>query len=285
MAQGGGFGSVAGATAVVTGAASGIGYALTTRLLADGARVVMADVEADALHAAAEAAGAVGEVLPVVTDVRDSASVDALAARTADAYVLAQLVFANAGVAVSGATWDMTTDDWNWVLGVNVLGVAHMLRSFVPPLIGAGVRGHVCITASVAGYLNQPGFGAYNASKHAVVAIAESLAGDLREAGHPIGVTLLAPWFVRTRLSQAARNRPADLAEATPASDFMRGVSARLGGWGDTTQQPEEVAELALDAIARGQFAVFPYEPSKRAVRDRIDAVLAGGVAEFYLPS
>jgi NAD(P)-dependent dehydrogenase (short-subunit alcohol dehydrogenase family) len=270
---------------VVTGAASGIGHALTMRLLAQGARVVMADVEADALHAAAEVAGAAGEVLPVVTDVRDASSVDALAARTADAYGTAQLIFPNAGVSVSGATWDMTADDWSWVLGVNVFGVAHMVRSFVPPLVATGARGHVCITASVAGYMNQPGFGAYNASKHAVVAIAESLAGDLREAGHPIGVTLLAPWFVRTKLAQAGRNRPRELADATPPSDFMRGVSARLGTWGDTTQQPDEVAALALDAIARGQFAVFPYEPSKEAVRDRIDAVLAGGVMDFYLPS
>ena len=276
--------SFGGTNAVVTGAASGIGRALTERLLAEGARVVMADVEQSALDTAAADLQARGEVLPVVTDVRDPAAVNALAARATDAFGPVQLVFANAGVAVSGATWEVTSDDWSWVLGVNVLGVANLVRAFVPPLIAAGESGHVCITASVAGYLNQPGFGAYNASKHAVVAIAESLAADLREAGHPIGVTLLAPWFVRTQLAQSGRNRPGDLADATPPSEFMEQVSGRLGSWSDTAQGPEEIADLALAAIRDGRFAVFPYAPSADAVRRRIETIIAGGVMEFYLP-
>jgi NAD(P)-dependent dehydrogenase (short-subunit alcohol dehydrogenase family) len=272
-------------TAVVTGAASGIGLALTKRLLGAGARVVMADVEPGALDAAAADAATLGEVLAVAVDVRDAAAVQALAARTTNAFGLADLVFANAGVSVSGATWEVTADDWQWILGVNVLGVANMVRSFVPPLIATGQAGHLCITASVAGYLNQPGFGAYNASKHAVVGLAESLAADLREAGHPIGVTLLAPWFVRTRLADAGRNRPTDLADATPRGEFSQGISARLGLWSDSTQTPEQVAELALAAVEEGRFAVFPYEPSRDAVRARIESVLDGGIADFYLPS
>ena len=272
-------------TAVVTGAASGIGLALTRQLLAEGARVVMADVEQSALEAAAQEVAGRGDVLPVAVDVRDAAAVDALAGRTAEELGVAQFVFANAGVSVSGATWDMTADDWQWILGVNVLGVAHVVRSFVPPLIASGLPGNVCVTASVAGYLNQPGFGAYNATKHAVVGIAESLAADLREAGHPIDVTLLAPWFVRTKLAQAGRNRPAELADATPPTDFSKGISARLGAWGDTTQTAEQVADLALRAIESGRFAVFPYEPSREAVRARIESVLDGGIADFYLPS
>lgn len=273
-----------GRAAVVTGAASGIGLALTTSLLAAGARVVMADVEPGALEDAAAALAGAGDVLPVAVDVRDAAAVDALAARAEDAFGVVSLVFANAGVSVSGATWDTTPDDWQWILGVNVLGVAHVVHAFVPRLVAAGVPGDVCITASVAGYLNQPGFGAYNASKHAVVGIAESLAADLREAGHPIGVTLLAPWFVRTKLAQAARNRPAELADATAPTDYSRAISAKLGTWGDTTQTPEHVAALALEAIEQRRFAVFPYEPSREAVRGRIDAVLDGGIADFYLP-
>ena len=278
-------GDFAGSTAVVTGAASGIGLALTKRLLAAGARVVMADVEQGALDVAAAEVAPDGEVLPVTVDVRDADAIDALAARTTQELGVARFVFANAGISVSGATWDMTADDWQWILGVNVLGVAHTVRSFVPPLIESGLSGNVCITASVAGYLNQPGFGAYNASKQAVVGIAESLAADLREAAHPIGVTLLAPWFVRTKLAHAARNRPAELADATAPTDFSRGISARLGMWGDTTQTAQEVAELALRAIEEGRFAVFPYEPSREAVRARIESVLDGGIADFYLPS
>ena len=276
--------SFTGRTAVVTGAASGIGKALTLRLLGQGARVVMADVETDALQAAAREAGALGEVFPVVVDVAEPAAVDALAAETTQAFGVAHLIFANAGVSVSGATWDVTPDDWAWTLAVNVLGVAHLVRAFVPPLIASGEPGHVCITGSIAGFLNQPGFGAYNASKHAVVGIAETLATDLREAGHPIGVTLLAPWFVRTRLGQAARNRPAELGTPTPTGDFMASVSARLGTWSHTTQDPDEIAVLALDAIRSGRFAVFPYAPSTDAVRRRIDAVIAGDVLGIHLP-
>jgi NAD(P)-dependent dehydrogenase (short-subunit alcohol dehydrogenase family) len=278
-------GMFAGRTAVVTGAASGIGLALTKRLLGAGARVVMADVEQAALDVSAAELAAEGEVLAITVDVRDPLAIDALAARTAEAFGVAQLIFPNAGVSVSGATWDVTADDWQWALGVNVLGVANMVRAFVPPLLASGQAGHVCITASVAGYVNQPGFGAYNASKAAVVGLAESLAADLREAGHPIGVTLLAPWFVRTQLANAGRNRPADLSDATPRTDFSAAISAKLGTWGDTTQTPEHVAELALAAIEEGRFAVFPYEPSRDAVRARIEAVLNGGIADFYLPS
>jgi NAD(P)-dependent dehydrogenase (short-subunit alcohol dehydrogenase family) len=269
---------------VVTGAASGIGLALTKRLLAEGVRVAMADIEQGALDGVAAELAAIGEVLPIAIDVRDPKAVDALATRVADELGVAQHVFANAGISVSGATWDMTADDWQWILGVNVLGVAHVVRSFVPPLIESGLHGNVCMTASVAGYLNQPGFGAYNASKHAVVAIAESLAADLREAGVPITVTLLAPWFVRTKLAQAGRNRPADLADATAPTEFSRGISARLGAWGDTTQTADHVADLAVEAVVAGRFAVFPYEPSREAVRARIESVLGGGIADFYLP-
>jgi NAD(P)-dependent dehydrogenase (short-subunit alcohol dehydrogenase family) len=276
----------AGRAAVVSGAASGIGLALTTRLVAAGARVVMADVESAALDEAAAMLSADGaEVLPVVTDVRDAVAVDALAAQASEAYGVVQYVFANAGVSVGGATWDVTADDWQWIMGVNVFGVAHMVRAFVPPLVASGVPGRVCVTASVAGYLNQPGFGAYNATKHAVVGIAESLAADLREIASPVGVTLLAPWFVRTRIAEGARNRPADLADATAPTDYSRSVSSRLGAWSHTTHTADQVAELALAAIAAGRFAVFPYEPSRDAVRARIESVLDGGIADFYLPS
>lgn len=274
-----------GATAVVTGAASGIGYELTTQLLAAGARVVMADVEAAALQTAAATASALGEVLAVALDVRDPAAIDDLAARTEAAFGPAQLVFPNAGISVSGALWDMTVDDWNWVLGVNVLGVANMVRTFVPRLIASGRPGHVCITGSLAGYLNQPGYGAYNASKHAVIAIAESLAGDLREAGHPIGVTVVAPWFVTTKLAQSNRNRPAELADATVPGELMRAVFARLGAVKGTSQTPDVVAALALEAVRADRFAVFPFEPSKAAIRERFETVLDGGVMGFYLPS
>jgi NAD(P)-dependent dehydrogenase (short-subunit alcohol dehydrogenase family) len=247
--------------------------------------VVMADVEATALDQAASDASGLGEVLAVRVDVRDPAAIDDLAKRATDAFATPQLVFANAGIAVSGAIWDMTPDDWNWVLGVNVVGVANMVRSFVPKMIASGQPGHVCITGSLAGYMNQPGFGAYNASKHAAIAIAETLAGDLREAGHPIGVTVVAPWFVSTKLGQSGRNRPPELADATKSSSLMLSIRERLGALAATTQSPELVASLAVDAVKANRFSVFPLESSTEAVRERFECVLDGRVAGFYLPN
>ncbi len=274
---------VAGSTAVVTGAASGIGRALTERLLGAGVRVVMADVEAAALDAAAAAQGSRGEVLPAVVDVRDAAALEAVAASAARHFgAPVQLVFANAGVSVSGATWDTTADDWEWILGVNVRGVANTVRAFLPPLLASGLPGHVCITGSVASYTNQPGFGAYNATKHAVAAFAETLAAELRLAEHPVGVTLLAPWFVSTNIARSDRNRPAELAATSAASELMRRVREHLGAMGGTAQDADATAAVALDAIRTGRFAAFTYEPSRQVVRNRFEAVLAGDVLGLY---
>lgn len=273
-----------GKTAIVTGAASGIGYELTTQMLAQGARVVMADIEAHALDAAAKTAAELGEVLAVRTDVTDHAAVEALATRVDDAFGPPQLVFANAGVSASGAAWESTLDDWQWLWSVNVTGAVHCVRSFVPRMIDAGRPGHVCITGSLAGYINQPGFAAYNASKAAVTALAETLAADLREAGHPIGVSVVAPWFVMTRLPQSARNRPAGLDDVAPPSEFMRMVWSKLASMQDVALTASDVARIVIDAVLAGEFAVFPYAPSRDALTARVDALLAGDLLGLYLP-
>jgi len=273
-----------GKTAVVTGAASGIGFALTKRMLNEGARVVMADIEADALDKAAASAGDLGEVLAVRTDVTDGAAVESMAARVDDAFGPPQLVFANAGVTATGASWESTLDDWQWMWSVNVNGAVNCVRSFVPRMIAAPRPGHVCITGSLAGYINQPGFAAYNASKAAVPALAETLAADLREAGHPIGVSVVAPWFVMTRLSQSARNRPAALDETAPISDFMHDVWSKLASMKDVALTADVVADIVVDAVKEGRFAVFPYEPSRDALRARVDKLLDGDVLGLYLP-
>jgi NAD(P)-dependent dehydrogenase (short-subunit alcohol dehydrogenase family) len=275
---------LAGKTAVVTGAASGIGFELTKQMLALGARVVMADIEDPALEEAAAAAGEIGDVLPVRTDVTDAQAVEALAAQTDAAFGPPQLVFANAGVTASGAAWESTPHDWQWMWQVNVNGAVHCVRSFVPRMIAANRPGHVCITGSLAGYINQPGFAAYNASKAAVTALAETLAADLREAGHPIGVSVVAPWFVTTRLTQSARNRPAALHDAAPVSEFMHAVWAKLSGMRAVALTAPDVATTVLDGITSGRFAIFPYEPSREALRARVDALLDGDVLGMYLP-
>ena len=273
-----------GATAVVTGAASGIGFELTKRMLRDGARVAMADIEDAALDKAAAEAGELGEVLSVRTDVTDAAAVEAMAARVDDAFGAPQLVFANAGVTATGAAWESTVDDWQWMWSVNVNGAVHCVRSFVPRMIAAGRPGHVCITGSLAGYINQPGFAAYNASKAAVTALAETLAADLIEAGHPIGVSVVAPWFVMTRLAQSARNRPAALDDTAPVSAFMQDVWSKLASMKDVALTAVDVADIVVDAVKAGRFAVFPYEPSREALRARVDRLLDGDVLGLYLP-
>jgi NAD(P)-dependent dehydrogenase (short-subunit alcohol dehydrogenase family) len=243
----------------------------------------MADIEADALT---QAVGSVapGAVLAVPTDVSDAAAVEHLAVEAEAALGPVRLVCANAGVTTSGATWESTPDDWEWLWRVNVLGVVHTVRAFVPRMIAAAEPAHVCITGSLAGYLNQPGFGAYNASKHAVTAIAESLAADLDAAGHPIGVTIVAPWFVQTRLAQSARNRPRDLGDAAAVSDYMRRIWSTLSPYRDLSQTPEEIADRAVDAVVAGRFSVFPFAPSTAAVRARFEAVLEGRSLGLYVP-
>jgi NAD(P)-dependent dehydrogenase (short-subunit alcohol dehydrogenase family) len=276
---------LAGKTAVVTGAASGIGLELTKRLLREGARVVMTDIEAATLDASAAAAGELGEVLAVRTDVTDAAAVEAMAARVDETFGPPQLVFANAGVSASGAAWESTLDDWQWLWSVNVNGALNCVRSFVPRMIATGEHGHVCITGSLAGYINQPGFAAYNASKAAVTGLAETLAADLREAGHPIGVSVVAPWFVMTRLAQSARNRPAALNDSAPTSSFMRDVWSKLGSMQDVALTAVDVAGTVIDAIKAGRFAIFPYEPSRDALRARVESLLDGDVLGLYLPA
>ncbi len=274
-----------GAVAVVTGGASGIGLALARRALAEGARVVLADVEEAALdRAVAELSTNGNQVWGVRTDVSDASSVEALAREVSERHGDVRVVFANAGVTASGAMWESTIDDWRWMLDVNVMGTVHCVRSFVPRMIDAGLPAHVCITGSLAGYLNQPGFGAYNASKHAVVAIAETLAADLREAGHAIGVTVVAPWFVSTRLAQSARNRPSALTDATVASPYMQALWGKLAAYREIAQTADEVAAQTVDAVKADRFSVFPFPPSIDAVRARFEAVLGGDVLGLYQP-
>ena len=260
--------------AVVTGAASGIGFGLARRFASDGMKVVMADVEEPALKSAADELESDGaEVLPVVTDVSDHDAVQALAAATFDRFGTAHIVCNNAGIGTGGPTWTVTEAQWRWIIGVNLMGVVHGIQAFVPRFIEQG-EGHVVNTASAAGLLSGPGMSPYFATKHAVVALSESLAADLAMAGADVGVSVLCPGFVRTRIQESDRNRPADVVafeEQSPDLEARREfMNAAIAGGMD----PAEVAEHVVAAIRAKKLHIFTHPEMITAIRQRFTTIL-----------
>jgi NAD(P)-dependent dehydrogenase (short-subunit alcohol dehydrogenase family) len=269
---------LSGKVAVVTGAASGIGLALCRRFGADGMRVMMADVEEPALAAAARGLAAEGiEAATSVTDVSDAGSVDALARATLERFGAAHVVCNNAGVAGGGLAWELPLPAWNWIVGVNLYGVVHGIRSFVPHLVAQG-EGHVVNTASMAGLLGSPGLSAYCATKHAVVGVSESLKHDLAAIGSPVGVSVLCPGFVRTRIAEADRNWPARYGpppepDDGPLAEQMReAISGAIASGLD----PAVIAEAVRDAIVAGRFWILTHPEFNDAVVGRYREAVAG---------
>ena len=261
--------------AVVSGAASGIGRALAGAFAAEGMRVVLADVEAAALDEAAHAITRGGaQAIAVRTDVSKAEQVEALAAAAEKAFGAMHVVCNNAGVAVSGLSWTHTIADWEWVLGVNLWGVIHGVRTFVPRLLAAGAEAHIVNTASMAGLLSAPGMAIYDVSKHGVVTLSESLYHELRMLGAPIGVSVLCPGFVSTRIMDSKRNRPAGLADTAPpiaGSEQLEEVARGLVAAGTP---PERVAAIVVEAIRAGRFWILPHPEWKAQVRTRLEDVL-----------
>ncbi|HEX9992874.1 MAG TPA: SDR family NAD(P)-dependent oxidoreductase [Acidimicrobiales bacterium] len=271
-------GDLLGRVAVVTGAASGIGRAMAERFAAEGMRVVMADVERPALEEAAGALGGAGaEVLAVPTDVSDPDQVDALARAAVDAFGAVDVVCNNAGVGGGGQLWEVPLGDWRWVLGVNLWGVIHGIRSFVPLLVDQD-EGHVVNTASMAGLTSPPFMGPYNVSKHAVVTLSETLHAELAMRGSKVGVTVLCPGWVNTRIAESDRNRPAELAAEQPAAgpdrEAIRGVLRTFLAAG---MDPADVAAQVVDAVRTGRFYLLTHEEWSGMVEQRLRAIAEGG--------
>jgi NAD(P)-dependent dehydrogenase (short-subunit alcohol dehydrogenase family) len=266
----------AGKVAVVTGAAGGIGLALAERFAASGLSVVLADVDGEALDVAADTIAATGvEVLAVPTDVSDESAVQDLAAATMDRFGAAHIVCNNAGVSSMADPWTGPISSWEWVVGVNMWGVIHGVRAFLPILVGQG-DGHIVNTASIAGLL--PGLApAYDATKHAVVALTEDLYTTLAMTGLPIGVSVLCPGWVRTGIMDADRNWPAHLGERPPdafGADIMGNHVRRAIAEGLT---PEAVADMVADAVTALRFWVFPH-PAFVEVAERRWQTIAEGL-------
>jgi NAD(P)-dependent dehydrogenase (short-subunit alcohol dehydrogenase family) len=282
--------SFAGKVAVVTGGASGIGLALARRFAAEGMRVVVADVEADALAEAAKGLAdefGADNVADHVTDVRDPEALDALADATFDRFGAAHVLCNNAGVGLGGLAWTIPADRWRWIVDVNLMGVVNGIRSFVPRMIEQG-EGHVVNTASVAGIVTAPAMSPYVATKHAVVGLSESLHFDLQITGAPIGVSVLCPEWVQTRIFESERNRPDGVSEMTmptaagdaplPEGGIGSMLETLVGGGID----PAEVAGKVLDAIVTGRFWIFTHDTSVASAARRHRAIEEDGQPTFW---
>ena len=246
--------------AVITGGASGMGLAFAHRFAAAGMKVAIGDIEEPALEAAvAELVASGAEVFGSRCDVTDIDSFRRFAADAEEAFGPAHVVCLNAGVAGGGEMVDLTLSDWNWVLGVNLWGVVHGLDIYLKGLVARN-EGHVVVTASVAGHTSFPGIGPYNASKHAVSAIAETLHNELVVAGSDVGVTSLCPGFVATGIFDSGRNRPEHLLDALaelPSEEQLERRQMIQEWMAQNAKDPTEVADLIHDAVLEQTFWVF----------------------------
>ena len=263
--------------AVITGAASGIGRALAERCVQEGMKAVLADVEVQALtktEADMKAAGA--RVLAVPTDVSQAKDVEVLAHKTLDAFGAVHVLCNNAGVVVGTGTsiWESTIADWEWVMGVNLWGVIHGMRVFVPIMLAQDTACHIVNTASMAGLISHPGSGVYMVTKHGVVTLSETLYHELVQRGANVKVSVLCPGFVTTRIMEAVRNRPVHLPATQPLSpayaarrDAMRqGVQAGM--------PPAHVAEAVFKALRADKFYILTHPEYKERVRTRMEDIL-----------
>ena len=270
-----------GKIAVITGAASGFGreFALLGARL--GMKLVLADVQPlQETEAAARAIGA--EVVAQHCDVRDGAQVDALAQAAMQRFGAVHLVFNNAGVGAGGLLWESSQADWEWVLGVNLWGVIHGVRAFTPLMLACAKQdpayeGHIVNTASMAGLLTPPLMGVYNVSKHAVVALTETLYHDLALVGAPIGVSVLCPYFVPTGIGQSHRARPDDAqSDAAPTRSQQVAQASLEKAVSSGKFSAADVARLSFDAIREQRFYIYSHPQSLGDVQRRVEDILQG---------
>jgi NAD(P)-dependent dehydrogenase (short-subunit alcohol dehydrogenase family) len=265
---------LAGKTAFVTGGASGIGLAMGRAFAEAGMKVMLADIETDALAAAVKSLHNVGPaVRSVICDVGDPASVEYAAKASFDAFGNVHVVCNNAGVAAGGGIDNISLDNWRWVIDVNLMGVVHGVRSFLPHIRSHGEGGHIVNTASMAGMINGMGFSPYAATKFAVVSMSEGLAPQLKPLG--IGVSVLCPGFVRTGIGESGRNRPDRYGQAqpldpnSPAAAMVAEIAARL----QAGLEPSVVAAKVLDAVRNDELYIFTHPEMREPVDERFKAI------------
>ena len=273
--------SFQGKTAVITGAASGFGLE-TSRLAAQaGMNVVMADVQQDALDRAAAEIQALGaKVLPFRLDVSKGEQVEAMGRATLERFGAPHLVFNNAGVGSGGLIWEHTQKDWEWVIGVNLMGVAHGIRVFTPLMLDAAKKdasyeGHIVNTASMAGLVNMPNMASYNVTKQGVVSMSETLYQDLSLVTDQIHCSVLCPFFVPTGIHNSERNRPAEMTERilpTKSQLIAKALGEKAVTSGKLTAA--QIAQMVMDAVANNKFYIYSHPHALGAVQTRLEDIM-----------
>ncbi|HYL88053.1 MAG TPA: SDR family NAD(P)-dependent oxidoreductase [Burkholderiales bacterium] len=261
-----------GKVAAVTGAASGLGRAMALAFADEGMPVALGDVsDTSDVFAAVEAKGV--SAISMKLDVSNAAEVEAFAAMVERDLGPTFLVCNNAGVSPLGAAWETSLGDWQWIVGVNLWGVIHGIRSFVPRLMQRN-QGHVVNTASVAGIINPPGSGAYNVTKHAVVALSETLHHDLRERGSAVGVSVLCPAYVPTGIADSERNRPAGLEATAKSTETLARERMLKKAVASGRLSADDVARAVLRAVKEDRFYILTHPRIKGAIAARMEDIL-----------
>ncbi|MBA7623884.1 1-deoxy-11-beta-hydroxypentalenate dehydrogenase [subsurface metagenome] len=266
--------------AVITGAASGIGRGLAERCAQEGMKVVLADIEEKALTETEKEMKAAGaSVLAVLTDVSKASDIEALARKTLDAFGAVHLLCNNAGVGPGAAyIWERTVADWKWVMGVNLWGVIHGVRVFVPIMLEQDTECHIVNTASVGGLISSPHLGVYKVTKHGVVTLSETLYHELAQSGAKINVSVLCPAYVNTQIMDAERNRPAEL-QNDPAVEKKvnpegQAVHQAMREAVQAAMSPQQVADRVFNAIREEKFYIFTDPEWKPVMQMRMEDIL-----------
>jgi NAD(P)-dependent dehydrogenase (short-subunit alcohol dehydrogenase family) len=263
-------------TAVITGAASGIGLALAQRAVKEGMKLVLADIEGEKLRAAAAAMGLPDDrVFLQTVDVSREEDIARMADETFDRFGEVHLLCNNAGVCMTRVTWEYSAADWEWVLGVNLRSVIHGVRHFLPRMLKQESDSHVVNTASVAGLLSTPGFAAYNVSKHGVVTLSETLYSELAAMNARVGVSLLCPAWVPTGIAQSGRNRQERFGAPAPISGTSADYDARMAKAVRSGRlTADDMANAVFEAVAANRFYVIPHAKIRQAIKLRMEDIL-----------
>lgn len=271
-----------GKVAVLTGAGSGFGLECAKIGAQLGMKLVLVDVQKDALDAAQAQMQALGaEVMARLVDVSNEGQMQALANDVQQTFGAPNFVFNNAGVGAGGLVWENTVADWEWLLGVNLWGVVHGVRLFTPMMLEAASKdpnfqGHIVNTASMAGLLTPPNMGIYNVTKHAVVALTETLYQDLKLVSDQISASVLCPYFVPTGISQSHRNRPSQLKADKPTKSQLIGQAMSDKAVGSGKVSAADVAKLVFDAISQDHFYIYSHPKALGNVQHRMEAIVQG---------